>query len=123
MSTVGHSGRQHDCATHRRRAPRRSRLLTFIGEDEDGESRYRVRCLRCKSDCVTAREDALLLGRVKRCWDCNWLASLTPHQRTVLATKRKLDSPNLIPELDRVDVDIEVHEQVLTFGEALGEAA
>lgn len=98
-------------------------VIGLLSHDPDGEARYRLRCLRCKTDSCTAREDALLAGRVKVCFDCAELARMTPHQRAVLATKRKMDCPNYIPELDRVDVALEVHSQTLTFGEALREAA
>lgn len=66
--------------------------LVVVGLISDNpEVRYRVQCLRCKSDCVTATEAALLSGRVMQCWDCDALAKMTPHQRVVAAFRRKLD--------------------------------
>lgn len=61
---------------------------------------YRCRCLRCRYDGVLCNVSALLTGRAKTCYDCNALAKATPHQRVVMAFRRRLD---LSPEREEID--------------------
>lgn len=94
---------------------------------EDENPRYRVRCLRCKSDCVTATENALLMGRVTMCWDCRYLASLSAAQRSRMAARQKFDLTYVPPVLDHLGgkgAGVEKSPTAsLTLGEALAYAA
>ena len=67
-------------------------VVSLVSAPNDPEERYRLKCRRCRNDGVTASADALLKGRARLCYDCNALATLTPHQRVVVAFKRKLGS-------------------------------
>jgi hypothetical protein len=79
----------------------------------DEEERYRLKCGRCRSDCVTGSADALLSNRVRQCWDCSMLARLTPQQKTLLAFKKRMD-------LTPVEEETEAAAQrVFTVGEVL----
>ena len=77
-------------------------VVAPVNATEDEDQKYRVRCLKCNSDCVTATEDALLSRRVRECWDCRQFAKMTDEQRAALAFRKTLDlSPERI--LDHVD--------------------
>lgn len=72
-------------------------VVGLISQDEDGEPRYRLRC-RCGTDCCTAREDALLLGRVSQCYDCDELSKMSDREKTLRAFRRSLGmSPEPLP--------------------------
>jgi hypothetical protein len=75
-------------------------VLTLIGEDDDSESRYRLRC-KCGTDSCVAREDALLSRRVVACFDCAALDRMTEQQRAALAFRRaRFLNPELPDFLD-----------------------
>ena len=95
-------------------------VLSLIGQDEDGEPRYRARCLRCRTTCCTVREDALLCGRAKLCFDCTQLARMGDREKRLIAFRRSLQmSPS--PLLDWLTV--ETISQEMTIAQALSEAA
>jgi hypothetical protein len=96
-------------------------VVGLLSDDPEDEPRYGLRCHRCKCDGVTAREDSLLSGRVKLCYDCNALAKMTPHEKVVIAFRRSLDLTPTGEEIDRVPSIHAVPR--LTIADALSEAA
>jgi hypothetical protein len=61
---------------------------------------YRCRCLNCGSDGVLASGDALRNRRASQCFDCSQLQKMSPHEKVVLAFRRRLD---LSPEREEID--------------------